>query len=92
MKQHIGEVFEGIISSVTNFGFFTELENGIEGLVRVADLVDDYYIFDDKNFTLTGEHTKKTYGIGDKIDIVVTNVNVASAQIDFYPAKEFYYE
>ena len=92
MKNHIGDVYDAIISSVTNFGFFAELDNGIEGLVRVADLVDDYYIFDDKNYTLTGERTKKTYSIGDKIDIVVTNVNVASAQIDFYPAKEIYYE
>ena len=92
MKNHIGEKFGAIISSVTNFGFFAELENGIEGLVRVADLVDDYYIFDDRSYTLIGEHNGKTYKIGDKIEIVVTGVNVSAAQIDFYPAEDLYYE
>ncbi len=92
MKHHIGEQYVAIISSVTNFGFFAELENGIEGLVRVADLVDDYYIFDEKNYTLTGEHNGKMYKIGDKINIIVTGANVSSAQIDFYPAEDLYYE
>ncbi|MBQ7900763.1 MAG: ribonuclease R [Clostridia bacterium] len=88
MKNHIGEEFEAIISSVTNFGFFAELDNGIEGLVRVADLRDDYYIFNDADFTLTGEHSGKTYKIGDKLNIIVANANVQLAQIDFYPAEE----
>lgn len=92
MKQHIGEQYDAIISSVTNFGFFAELDNGIEGLVRVADLVDDYYIFDQNNYTLTGEHNGKTYKIGDKINIVVTGANASTAQIDFYPTEDTYYE
>lgn len=88
MRKHIGEEFEAIISSVTSFGFFAELDNGIEGLVRIADLVDDYYIFSDKDFSLTGRYGGKTYKIGDKINIIVTNANVQLAQIDFYPAEE----
>ena len=88
MRKHIGEEFEAIISSVTSFGFFAELDNGIEGLVRIADLVDDYYIFSEKDFSLTGRYGGKTYKIGDKINIIVTNANVQLAQIDFYPAEE----
>ncbi len=92
MKHHIGEEYNAIICSVTGFGFFAELENGIQGLVRVADLVDDYYIFDDTNYILVGEHNRKVYKIGDKIKIVVIAANVSTAQIDFYPAEDFYYE
>ncbi len=88
MRKHIGEEFEAIISSVTSFGFFAELENGIEGLIRIADLVDDYYIYSEKDFSLTGRYSGKTYKIGDKINIIVTNANVQLAQIDFYPAEE----
>ncbi len=91
MKNHIGDQYEAIISSVTNFGFFAELSSGIEGLVRVTDLVDDYYIYDEKNYTLIGEHSGKMYKIGDKINIVVTGANISTAQIDFYPAEDIHY-
>ncbi len=83
MQKHIGESFEGIISSVTNFGFFAELENGIEGLVRMTDLKDDYYIFSDRDFSITGEHTGNTYRIGDSVNITVTGANPETRQIDF---------
>ena len=83
MQNHIGEEFEGIISSVTNFGFFAELENGIEGLVRMTDLRDDYYIFNDKDLSLTGEHTGRSFSIGDRVSVIVANASSEIRQIDF---------
>ena len=83
MENHIGEDFSAIISSVTNFGFFAELENGIEGLVRVNDLDDDYYIFDERDFSLTGERSGKKYTIGTPVEITVANANSMTKQIDF---------
>ena len=64
MKERVGEVFDGIISNVTSFGMFVGLENTIEGLVRISDMYDDYYIYDDKRYMLIGERTGKCYRIG----------------------------
>ncbi|MGB9791870.1 MAG: ribonuclease R [Thermacetogeniaceae bacterium] len=83
MQQFIGEVFEGVIVSITNFGMFVGLPNGVEGLVHVSTMTDDYYIFNDRNYTLVGENTKKTYKIGDKVRVVLVRANVAERQIDF---------
>ena len=83
MREHVGESFDAIISSVTNFGFFAELENGIEGLVRVSDLKDDYYIFDERDFSLTGERRGKKYSIGTPIKIIVASSDPETKQIDF---------
>ncbi len=83
MRTKIDEEYKGIISSVTSFGFFVELENTIEGLVRVQNLTDDYYIYDEKNHRFIGEHTKKMYKLGDKIDISVYKADMTLRQIDF---------
>ncbi|MBQ8591114.1 MAG: ribonuclease R [Firmicutes bacterium] len=83
MAQYIGELFDGIISSVTNFGFFVQLENTVEGLVRAADLTDDYYIFEPEKYRLIGEMSRNVYGLGDRITIRVVRANVASREIDF---------
>ncbi len=83
MNSHLGEQFEGIISSCTNFGFYVELENGIEGLVRLSDLRDDYYVFSERDFSLTGEHTGKRYSIGDKAVVKVVSADIQSGNIDF---------
>ncbi len=83
MVGRIGECFDGVVSSVASFGLFVELDNTIEGFIRVADLKDDYYIYDEKNLTLTGEHTKKTYKIGDSVRVQVAAVNTALREIDF---------
>ncbi|MBQ6999155.1 MAG: ribonuclease R [Clostridia bacterium] len=83
MIGKIGERFDGVISSVASFGFFVELDNTVEGFVRVADLKDDYYIYDEKNLTLTGEHNKKVYKIGDNVRVEVSAVNTALREIDF---------
>ncbi len=83
MKNHIGEEFDGIISSVTNFGMFVELENTIEGLIRIVNLDDDYYIYDEQRLTLTGEHSRKTYRIGDVVRVLLVGADEQTRQIDF---------
>ena len=84
MKKHIGEEFEATISSVTNFGFFAELHNGVEGLVRAEDIKGDYYAFDEKLMCLRGERTKKCFRIGDRVKILVSSVDIAARYIDFF--------
>ncbi len=83
IRQFLGEVFEGIVVSVTNFGMFVALPNGIEGLVHVSTMTDDYYIFNEKNYTLTGEHTKKVYRIGDRVRVQVARASLEDRQVDF---------
>lgn len=88
MKNHIDEEFNGIISGVTSFGMFVELENTIEGLIRVSSMDDDYYQYDEKNHQFIGERTKKTYHLGEKVKIQVVKVDVAQKQIDFVLVEE----
>jgi ribonuclease R len=83
MKKHEGEEFEGIVSSVTSFGMFIELANTIEGLVRMGDMEDDYYIFDEKQYSLIGERTKKTYRIGDTLKVKLAKADIAAKKLDF---------
>ncbi|HBH13716.1 MAG: 3'-to-5' exoribonuclease RNase R [Clostridiales bacterium 38_11] len=83
MSGHIGEEFVGVISSVTSFGVFVELDNTIEGLVHISSMDDDYYIYDEKNYCLIGERTKKTFKIGDIVQVKLTSVNIQKAEIDF---------
>lgn len=83
MHKHIGETFEGIISSVTNFGLFVELPNTIEGLVHITSLYDDYYVYDDRYMTLVGERSGKKFTLGEKIEVLVSNVNLDSREIFF---------
>ena len=83
MQQHIGEVFDGVISGVTEFGLFVELPNTIEGLVSMDELYDDYYVYDAKNYCLTGESTNRQYSLGDPVTIVVTGAYPVEKQIDF---------
>ena len=71
MEDKIGNIYDGIIGSVTSFGVFVELENTVEGLIRFENLGDDYYIYDDELKTLIGEHTKQVFKIGDKIKVKV---------------------
>lgn len=83
MERHLGEVFPGTISGVTSFGFFVELENGVEGLVHISSLLDDYYIFQEKQLALLGEHTRNSYKLGEQVHVLVAKVNVDERQIDF---------
>ncbi|WAA09914.1 ribonuclease R [Fervidibacillus albus] len=83
MEDKIGEVFDGIISSVTNFGMFVELPNTIEGLVHVSYMTDDYYHYDERQYAMIGERTGNVYKIGDEITVRVINVNKEERSIDF---------
>ncbi|MDK2563667.1 ribonuclease R [Romboutsia sedimentorum] len=83
MYDKVGEEFDGIVSSVTSFGMFIELPNTVEGLTRLANMKDDYYIYDDQTYTIMGERTKKTFKIGDAVRIKVDNVSIELREIDF---------
>ena len=83
MQDKIGEEFDGVISSVTGFGLFVELENTVEGLVHVTDLTDDYYHFDERSMALIGERTGNIFRIGDAITIKVADVNLEERSVDF---------
>lgn len=83
MYDKVGEEFDGIVSSVTSFGMFIELPNTVEGLTRLANMKDDYYIYDDQTYTIMGERTKKTFRIGDAVRIKVDNVSIELREIDF---------
>ncbi|HNX92648.1 MAG TPA: ribonuclease R [Syntrophomonas sp.] len=83
MQQFIGDVFEARISSVLSFGFFVELPNTVEGLVHISTIADDYYIFNDRAYTLTGTHNGKIYAIGDQVQVQLVSVDVNAAKIDF---------
>lgn len=83
MSEKIGEQYPGIVSSVTNFGMFVQLENTIEGLVHFNLMVDDFYRFDEENYYIIGERTKKIYRLGDAVKIKVVNADVSRRTIDF---------
>lgn len=82
MADKIDEVYAGIISGVTSFGLFVELENGVEGMVHVSNMADDYYHFQEKQYTLLGERTKKAYRIGTPVEVRVIKVNKEEQNID----------
>lgn len=83
MLDKVGEEFEGIISSVTNFGMFVELENTVEGLIRLSELSDDYYHYHEMQHLLIGERTSRIYRIGDEVKVRVARVNLDEHTIDF---------
>ncbi|MFS1514873.1 ribonuclease R [Chengkuizengella sp. SCS-71B] len=83
MLDKVGEEFEGIVSSVTSFGMFVELDNSVEGLIRLSDLTDDYYHYHEMQLALIGERTAKIYRIGDEVKVRVSRVNIEDYTIDF---------
>ena len=83
MQDKVGEMYEGIISSITSFGVYVELENTVEGLIRFDDLGNEYFIYDENRKTLMGERSKKLYKIGDKINIKVKYASKETRRIDF---------
>ncbi|HTK82998.1 MAG TPA: ribonuclease R [Bacteroidota bacterium] len=88
MKRHLGDEFDAIISGVTNFGLFVEITDLMtEGLVRVRDMEDDYYFYDEKHYALVGRRTKKRYRLGDKVRIQVVRVDPEERQMDFALVK-----
>ncbi|MCR5521098.1 MAG: ribonuclease R [Lachnospiraceae bacterium] len=83
MSKYIGEEFEGVISGVTSSGLYVELKNTVEGNIRIEDIVGDYYYFDEEHYMLVGEHTKKTYKLGQKLIIRVEDTDKLLRTIDF---------
>ncbi len=89
MGDHLGEVYEGIISGVTEWGLYVELvSNKCEGLVPVRDLADDYYDYDAKNYTLTGRKYNNRYRLGDKVNVQVARADLQKKQLDFVLVDE----
>lgn len=83
MTYHIGEEYYAVVSGVTSFGMFAELGNTVEGLIRMDDLTDDYYEYIPERYELKGEHSGRTFTLGDKIEIRVKAVNTENREIDF---------
>ena len=88
MSHFVGEEFTGVISGITNWGFYVELPNTVEGLVRMSDLADDYYIFDEKNYELVGERTGKTYKLGQSVRVTVSGTDPVLRSVDFVLAED----
>ncbi|RKM62355.1 ribonuclease R [Butyrivibrio sp. CB08] len=88
MENHVGERFEGIVSGVTQFGFFVELENSCEGMVRAASMEDDFYVFDETSLKLVGERYHKEFTIGQKVMIRVVGADRLTKTIDFKLASD----
>lgn len=84
MSEHIGQIYDGVISGVTEWGLYVELnENKCEGMVPIRDLDDDFYEFDEKNYCLRGRRKKRIYSLGDAITIQVARANLEKKQLDF---------
>ena len=83
MEDHIGETFDGMISSIMSFGMFVELPNLIEGLIKIDDLNDDHYTFDESTITLRGKNNKRGYRLGDQVKVIVKSANKEARTIDF---------
>ena len=88
MEQHIGEKFKGIISGVCEFGFFVELENTVEGLVRIDSLSGDYYIYNKELNAILGKNSKRNYMYGDSVYVTVVKASKETSQVDFEVVRE----
>lgn len=83
MEQFVGDTFEGVISSVTGFGFFVELDNGVEGLVHMTTLKDDYYDYVENRYALVGNHHHRSYQLGDTVEVILVRASVEEKALDF---------
>ena len=90
MQDRIGEVFDGMICSVTGFGVFVQLPNTVEGLIHITSFKDDYYIYDEDRLILVGERTKKIYRLGDKLKVVCSKVDILSREVYFEIVEDKY--
>ena len=88
MEDKVGQIYEGIISGVTNWGIYVELPNTIEGMVALSQMDDDYYEFDEKKMLVFGKRTKKSYRLGDKVVVSVAKVDRMMGAIDFVFEEE----
>jgi len=88
MSDKIGEEYEGVISGVTSFGVFVELDNTVEGLIHLSNITDDYYIYDNEKKELTGQKNRKVFKIGDVVKVKLKTVSIPKAEIDFVLLEE----
>ena len=88
MESHIGEEYDGIISSIMEFGMFVQLDNMVEGLIHISEIKGDYYNFDDVTKSLRGERKGKIFKLGQKVRVVVTNASKENSTIDFNLAED----
>lgn len=89
MKDHIGEEFDGLISGITEWGFYVELKTSLcEGMVSIRDLTDDQYVFDDRNYCLRGKFTKKVFTLGDEVTIKIVRADLVKRQLDYILAEK----
>ena len=90
MKKHLGDEFEGIISGIVHFGFFVKLKDNLaEGLIRLKDLDDDFYVYDEKRYSFIGKSTRKHYRLGDVVKVKLIRVDEERAELDFIIPEEF---
>lgn len=84
MEDHQDQEFVGVISGVTEWGLYVEIiENKCEGMVRIRDIKDDYYTFDEKEYAIVGERTKKSYQLGDEVVVMVKSTDLIKRHLDF---------
>jgi ribonuclease R len=88
MQEHVGEIYKGVISGVTEFGLFVELENKIEGMIPMREIGDDFYIFDENNYLIRGRHTGRIFQLGDEVMIKIWRTNLERKQLDFLLAEK----
>ncbi|MDE6389133.1 MAG: ribonuclease R [Lachnospiraceae bacterium] len=92
MEERIGEVYEGVISGITQWGIYVELPNTVEGLIHVASLPGDYFCYDEKSYEMVGQETGMTYKLGERITVQVKSVDCFARTVDFMiPEEEDYY-
>ena len=85
MEDKVGETYTGVISGVTGWGIYVELPNTVEGMIRISDLTDDFYAYDEKQYILVGERTGRTYSLGQTMKVTVAGADTARRTIDFMP-------
>ena len=87
MSRFVGDDFHGVISGVTRFGIFVQLDNAIEGMISLNNISDDYYIFQAERGRLVGENTSRVFAIGDRISVKLISTNLEKREIDFILAE-----
>jgi ribonuclease R len=88
MEPRIGETYSGVISGITGWGVYVELPDTVEGMIRISDLTDDFYAYDEKQYILVGEYTGRIFTLGQKMDVMVAGVDTMRRTIDFVPVQD----
>jgi len=83
MSNHVGETFDGIISGITGWGIYVELPNTVEGMVRLEELFDDEYYYDESNYQIVGRYSGNVYSLGQRVKVKVLHVDLDVRTIDF---------